>query len=318
MAKATRKHCSVWTERGELPARVEKRVFRAPAGAPVVGDWVAVSPAKPGEVEARVVAVLSRYGSLSRRAAGRAGGVQVVVANVDTAFVMMGLDGDFNPRRLERYLAIAWQGQVTPVVLLNKRDLHGAPDDIADEVRRIAPGAPVFAISAKHGHGLDALAPYLAPAHTVVVLGSSGVGKSTLVNRFLGEDRMRTEVVRARDDRGRHTTSHRELIPLASGALLIDTPGMRELGLFDHHDGIAEAFADVSEVAARCRFTDCAHEGEPGCAVRAAIEDGVLDATRVGSYLKLSSEVDTASVRRKQRERALLQRAYTKSRRKQR
>ena len=294
VAKAMRKECDVWTADGELRVRIPKRVFRMEAGAPVVGDWVAVSPE-----QARVIKVLARQSTLARKAAGRATTTQVVVANVHTAFVMVGLDGDYNLRRIERYLAVAWQGQVEPVVLLNKTDLHDDPDRMLDEVRGVASGAAVHLISAKHGNGLDALEGYLLPARTVVILGSSGAGKSTLVNHLLGEERMPTADVRARDDRGRHTTTHRELIPLESGALLIDTPGMRELGLVDHQDGIAEAFSDVEELAAACRFADCRHESEPGCAIVAALDDGSLRGERLASWRKLSTEVDVATARQK-------------------
>lgn len=297
VGQAMRKHCVVWTEDAEVRVRVPKRVFRAEPGAPVVGDWVAI-----GDDE-RMAAVLPRRSSLSRRAAGRTLTEQVVVANVDTAFVMVGLDGDFNLRRIERYLAVAWQGGVTPVVLLNKADLHADPEQARRDVVAIASGAEVLLLAAKHGEGLEALEAHLRPRRTVVVLGSSGVGKSTLVNQVLGVERMRTREVRARDERGRHTTTHRELIPLPSGALLIDTPGMRELGLLDHGDGIAEAFADVEALAAACRFADCQHDGEPGCAIAEALASGELDEARLASYHKLTDEVETANARRAKEER---------------
>lgn len=316
VAKATRRHVEVWTNAGETTARVPKRVFRAPLGAPVVGDWVALEPGPSAGDAGSVAQILTRQSSLSRRAAGRAATAQVVAANVHTAFVMVGLDGDFNLRRIERYLALAWQGGVEPVVLLNKADLHAAPGAAVGEVLEVASGAPVHALSAKRGAGLEALAPYLVPARTIVVLGSSGVGKSTLVNHLLGEERMRTKDVRARDDRGRHTTTHRELIPLHGGALLIDTPGMRELGLFDHGDGVREAFADVEVLAAACRFADCSHDSEPGCAIREAIRGGELDPLRLASYRKLNGEIDVAALRRERAEREAKQRAYTRLRRK--
>jgi ribosome biogenesis GTPase len=315
VARAMRKHCDVCLEDRDIRVRVPKRVFRAAIGAPVVGDWVAVQTKPTADADGRVVAVLPRSSTLARRAAGRAMAEQVVVANVDTAFVMVGLDGDFNLRRIERYLAVAWQGGVAPVVLLNKADLHPAPDAARDEVVAVASGAPVHVLCAKHGDGLDALAPYLEPAVTIVILGSSGAGKSTLVNQLSGEERMRTAEVRARDDRGRHTTSHRELIILDSGALLIDTPGMRELGLVDHGEGIAEAFADVEALVALCRFGDCQHDTEPGCAVRAAVEAGELDPARLASYVKLNTEVDAATARRNKEELWSKKRAYAKWRR---
>ncbi len=292
VAKSMRKHCDVWTSEGEITARVPKRVFRAATGAPVVGDFVAVDPERE-----RLHHVFERRTSLSRKAAGRVGLLQMVAANVDTAFIIVGLDRDFNLRRVERYLAITWQGNVQPVVLLNKCDLDHASTAEADVVR-VAAGAPVHRVSAKAGIGLEAIDPFLQPSQTVALLGSSGVGKSTLVNHLVGSERMRTASVRARDDRGRHTTTHRELISLTSGALLIDTPGMRELGLMDHADGVAEAFSDVETLRAACRFANCGHDGEPGCAIAAALEDGTLDPSRLASYRKLRTEVDAATVRR--------------------
>lgn len=318
VARATRKHVDVYTDDGETSARVPKRVFRAATGAPVVGDWVAFAPGPSAAEGGTVVQVFTRESSLSRRAAGRVATAQVVAANVHTAFVMVGLDGDFNVRRIERYLALAWQGGVDPVILLNKSDLHGSPRAAVDEVLRVASGAPVHPVSAKRGEGLDALSPYLLPARTIVVLGSSGVGKSTLVNHLLGEERMLTKDVRARDDRGRHTTTHRELIPLAGGALLIDTPGMRELGMMDHSDGVREAFADVEALSAACRFADCSHESEPGCAIREAICSGELDRVRLASYRKLKSEIDAATLRRDKAESEAMNRAYARLRRKNR
>jgi ribosome biogenesis GTPase len=313
VTKALRKHCEVWTEAGDVTAAVPKRVFRSPAGAPVVGDFVAVDRSDPLDI--RLAHVFERRTTLSRKAAGRATAQQIVAANVDTAFVIVGLDGDYNLRRIERYLAITWQGGVEPVVLLNKSDTRSNVSTFIEDVTRIASGAAVFAISAKHGHGLEALEAFLRPAQTVVLLGSSGAGKSTLVNRLLGTERMATGAVRARDDRGRHTTTHRELLPLAGGAVLIDTPGMRELGLLDHREGMAEAFSDIEALRIACRFADCRHESEPGCAIRTALLEGSLEQSRLASYLKLQGEMDIAARRRRTREQSVLDRAEARSKR---
>jgi ribosome biogenesis GTPase len=211
----------------------------------------------------------------------------------------MGLDGDFNLRRIERALVLAWESGASPVVLLNKADLVKDALEKRIEVERIAAAVPVRVVAAKPGEGLEALAPWLLPGQTVVLLGSSGVGKSTLVNRLLGRDKQKTrEVIDSADQRGRHTTTHRELIELPGGALLIDTPGLRELQLWaDDGAGLAAAFDDVSTLATSCRFTNCGHGAEPGCAVRAAVADGRLDPARLDSYLKLQAELRSLEVR---------------------
>jgi ribosome biogenesis GTPase len=203
----------------------------------------------------------------------------------------MGLDGDFNPRRLERALVLAWESGASPVVLLNKADLTDELASRRAEVEQVAPGVPVCVVAAKHGQGLEALAPWLVPGRTVALLGSSGVGKSTLVNRLLGREKQKTHEVRASDQRGRHTTSERELIALPGGVLLIDTPGLRELQLWSDGAGFETAFEDVSALSTSCRFTDCGHGSEPGCAVRAAVDARRLDPARLASYLKLQAEL---------------------------
>jgi ribosome biogenesis GTPase len=210
-------------------------------------------------------------------------------------FLMMGLDGDFNPRRLERYLALAWDSGAAPIVLLSKSDLCSEPDARRREIEGL--GAPVHLVSPKTGDGIAALATYLGRGRTVALLGSSGVGKSTLVNRLLGEDRLRTREVRTSDDRGRHTTSARQLLELPGGALVIDTPGMRELQLWDAASGLGAAFSDLEELAHGCRFGDCAHQQEPGCAVRAAVDEGRLAKERFDSYHKLQRELEALAIR---------------------
>ncbi len=214
----------------------------------------------------------------------------MVAANVDVAFIVNGLDQRVSLRRVERSLALAWQSGALPVVVLTKADL--AEDVVATtaEVESVAFGVPVHAISAVDGQGLEALDAHVTPGRTVAMIGPSGAGKSTLINRLLGEERMATREIRE-DGRGRHTTTHRELVPLPGGGVLIDTPGIRTVGMWDAGEGLEQAFADIEELAAQCRFSDCSHEHEPGCAVQAAIEAGTLTAARLESYEKLQAEL---------------------------
>jgi len=272
---------------------------QGPADLPAVGDWVVVAPADgPGNGPAVISAVLPRRsvfgrsnGDGSRRDGARTRDEQVLAANVDVAFVVTGLDGDFNLRRLERYLAVAWSGGATPVILLNKTDLAADPAAFRVAAEAVAPGVDVRPISALTGDGVASLvADHLAAGRTAVVLGSSGAGKSTLVNALLGRQHLRTAAVREDDARGRHTTTHRELVRLPGGALLIDTPGIRSLGVTGAADGMDAAFADIAELAEGCRFRDCRHDGEPGCAVTAAVADGTLDPRRFQSHRKLERE----------------------------
>jgi len=263
----------------------------AEAGAdwPAVGDWVATERLRPGG-RPLIQKVLPRRSKFVRKVAGRSLEEQVIAANVDTAFVVMALDGDFNVRRLERYLAQCWESGAKSIVVLNKAD------DCADvaarvaEVERIAAGIPIFAVSARTGDGLDALDTFLAPGQTIVLLGSSGVGKSTLVNHFLRRDAQAVQAVRASDSRGRHTTTSRELFALPGGALLIDTPGLRELQLWGATEGVEQTFSDIEELARQCKYGNCGHTSEPGCAVQAAIAEGRLDAARLESQRKLQRE----------------------------
>ena len=263
---------------------------------PAVGDWVALRQ-REGQDRDVIQAVLPRRTAFVRRAAGVRAVAQVLAANVDTVFLVMGLDGDFNPRRLERALVLAWESGASPVVLLNKADVATDVAARRAEIEQVAPGVPVCVVSAKHGQGLEAIVPWLVPGRTVALLGSSGVGKSTLVNRLLGYDKQRTNEVRPDDQRGRHTTSHRELIELPGGALLIDTPGLRELQLWSDGSGLEAAFEEIAELATACRFTDCGHGSEPGCAVRAAVEERRLEPARLASYLKLQAELRALEIR---------------------
>lgn len=288
---------------GEGLARVSGRLRHAATSRsdyPAVGDWVAVKPsAHPGRWS--IQAVLPRTSQFTRKAAGNRTEEQVVAANVDTVFLVTGLDGDFNPRRLERYLILAWESGAQPVVLLNKVDVVDDVAPFVSETERVASGVPVHAMSTKSGRGLDALSQYLTPGRTLAFLGSSGVGKSSIINRLAGEELLQTRDVRASDSRGRHTTTHRELVVLPDGGLVIDTPGMRELQLWEARDGLDEVFDDIHSLAAGCRFRDCSHCAEPGCAVRGAVEEGILDAGRLENFLKLQDEIRATEARTDER-----------------
>jgi len=271
---------------------------------PAVGDWVAVRR-REGQHSGDIVAVLPRRSWFSRKAAGNVTGEQVVAANVDVAFIVMGLDADFNLRRLERYLILARESGASPVVLLTKTDLVADVAVPLAEVAAVAGDFPVHALSPRRNEGLDQVLAYLTPGRTAALLGSSGVGKTTIINRLVSDDLRPTREVRGSDSRGRHTTTHRELVTLPGGGLLIDTPGMRELQLWDVGEAVKETFEDIEAMASECRFTDCRHRDEPRCAVKTAVADGRLDASRFESYLKLQDEV--AVLGRQQDERAQLE-----------
>ncbi len=295
------------TEHGSFSASLTGHLRRdeTPAsGRPAVGDWVVASPI-PEEQKALIHDLLPRTTAISRKVAGLGTDEQVLAANVDTLFLLSSLNSELNPRRIERYLTMAWDSGAAPVIVLTKSDLIEDVRSAILEVQAIAPAVPIHPVSNLSGEGFEKLAAYLSPGRTVALLGSSGVGKSSLVNRLAGEDRQKVKEIREDDDRGRHTTTHRELIPLPCGGLVIDTPGLRELQLWESQEGIDHAFSDVAELAAGCRFTDCAHDSEPGCEVKAGLRDGRLRADRLESYRKLQREL--RYLKRKQDHRAAAQ-----------
>lgn len=282
---------TVATEGGEIRAQLSGRLRyeAAPQQLPVTGDWVALRiPSNQGA--AQVMAVLPRVTRFSRRAAGKGDREQVIAANLDYAFLVTGLDNDFSPRRIERYLAAAWDSGATPVVVLNKLDLCADPASRIHAVEEVAVGTAIHAVSALRGDGLEELARYCLPGQTVALLGSSGVGKSTLINRLLASPSQSTQPVRE-DGRGRHTTTRRELLFCARGGMVIDTPGMRELQLWDDDEGLQMTFDEIETLARNCRFRDCKHQEETGCAVLEAVKAGALSAERLASLHKLQREL---------------------------
>ena len=284
----------VQTGQHELQARMAGKLRQAAATGdatvPVVGDWIAGKGTGDGSMI--IQTVLGRKSLLSRKDPGRPTTEQAVAANVDTVFLVMGLDANFNLRRMERLLAMTYESGASPVILLNKTDVAGDRVEQALEVESIAPGVPVFNVSARTGHGLEELSSFLRRrGHTIVFVGSSGVGKSTLINRLFQDEVMRTQAVRETDGRGRHTTSHRELFKHPEGALLIDNPGLREIQLWCSEEAVSDAFSEIASLSAHCRFRDCTHTSEPACAVKEAAENGTLAPDRLESYRKLSREL---------------------------
>ena len=308
-ARVVAEHRGGYLVRGERDERLahprgKLRDDEINAGMPAVGDWVAVCDA-PGD-RAAIEAVLPRRTKFSRKTPWLKAEEHVLAANVDTVLLVTGLDEDFNPRRLERYLTAAWDSGADPVVVLTKLDLLDDPDKLV-EAESVAFGVSIFPVSNVTGEGIEALRSLLRPRRTFVLLGSSGSGKSTLINRLAGRWLMPTGDVR-KDGRGRHTTRHRQLLVLPSGALLVDTPGLRELQVWE--GDLDSAFADIAELADTCRFNDCAHNTEPDCAVQEALETGSLDPDRWASYLKLQRELGALKARRGSREHRELKRRW--------
>jgi ribosome biogenesis GTPase / thiamine phosphate phosphatase len=296
----------LYTEKGEQSAEITGK-FRHQANGiqdfPAVGDWVVIQD-RVGEQSATIHAVLPRTSKFSRKVAGSAIEEQIIATNVDTVFLVSGLDGDLNLRRIERYLILAGESGATPVILLNKADLCPNLEQCLMAVEAIAMGVPIVTLSAMQQQGMASLQPYLQPGKTIVLLGSSGVGKSTITNQLKGDLVQTVQAVRRGDNRGKHTTTHRQLIRLPSGALIIDTPGMRELQVWSATEGLPATFMDIETLVEQCRFRNCQHESEPGCAVQQALAVGLLDSDRFLNYQKLQREAQ--HLVRKQDQRATL------------
>jgi len=288
VSRVNKSGCEVHTKEGTVRARISGRL-RRDGLLPAVGDWVAISRNESNIPT--IQAVLPRKSKISRKNPGRAIGEQVMVTNIETVFVVTSLNQDLNMRRLERYLSVARQSGAEPVIVLNKSDICADVESKIAEVKAIASDLPVLAVSAAEKIGLEKLSPYLKDGETVVLLGSSGVGKSTLINALEGRGRQKVAEIREDDGRGRHTTTARELLVLERGGIIIDNPGMREIQLWDAGEGLDDTFQDIIELAAGCKFSDCRHETEPGCAVKRAIEEGTLPEVRLESYRKLQREL---------------------------
>jgi len=290
----------VYSEQGELVAKISGKIHhdaQSKSEFPAVGDWVIID-FKPDEDFSSVLTILPRQSSFSRKVSSgrkrRSGGLteeQVIAANIDTVFIVIGLDRDFNLRRIERYLTLVYDSGSSPVIVLNKSDICLDLDEKITEVESIAFGIPIHSVSAKQNEELDILLEYLPKGKTVALVGSSGVGKSTIINSLLGEERQEVKPISESVGKGQHTTTKRELIFMPSGGMIMDNPGMREIQLWADEEGLKETFKDIEELAQNCRFNDCQHENEPNCAVKEAIEDGSLDNDRYNSYIKLKKEL---------------------------
>src|SRR3989339_822083 len=300
VAKAEREKYWIYSDFGELRAEIKGKIrFNAISLSdfPVVGDWV-VAQMRPEGNAAIIEGILPRMNKFSRKIAGSVADEQVLVANIDTIFLVSGLDHDYNLRRIERYLALAWESNSNPVIVLNKTDMCSDVQEKISEVKSVAFGVPVVTLSALGSEGIGDINRYCTKGATIAFLGSSGVGKSTIINRLLGEDRLKVGAVREHDSRGRHITTRRELILLPGGGIVIDNPGMRELQLWANEDTLDDTFSDVKEIAAQCKFRDCTHLNEPECAVRNAIENGRMDSKRFQNYMKLKKELRYLATRK--------------------
>jgi ribosome biogenesis GTPase len=281
---------SEWGEvLGEIAGRLRHEALDR-EDLPVVGDWVVIRRS-PESDKVTIHAVLPRKSKFTRKVAGFRTEKQIIGSNIDTVFLVTSLNQDFNPRRVERYLIVAWESGARPIIVLSKSDLCDEVEERTREIKAVVGDVPIHAVSVVKREGLDELARYLKAGQTVAFLGSSGVGKSTLVNYLLGREHLRVQEIRKHDGRGVHTTTRRELIVLPQGGLVLDTPGMRELQLWDGEGGLAIAFADIETVATQCYFSDCRHQDEPRCAIREALAEGAIDAARYESYEKLKKEL---------------------------
>lgn len=314
LARITEQHRELYKamcEYGEVSASVcGKFAYHADARVdfPAVGDWVMIDRQEDSSGSAVIHHTLSRKSALTRQAAGTEKTEQIIAANIDTIFICMSLNADFNVRRIERYLTIAWESMATPVIVLTKSDLcEGLPQKQL-EIASASAGVDVITCSSKNGDGYEAIRAYISNGKTIAFVGSSGVGKSTLINRLVGRDVLATKAIREDDDKGRHATTHRQLLLLPNGGVVIDTPGMRELQIYA--GDISKAFEDIETLAAHCKFRDCAHDAEPGCAVRMAIENGTLPEERLANYLKLRRETSYIGLTARQLENEKISRMF--------
>ncbi|HWQ80578.1 MAG TPA: ribosome small subunit-dependent GTPase A [Anaerovoracaceae bacterium] len=305
-ARVTEQHRDLYKvagEKGELQAGVSGSfIYRANDNSdfPAVGDWVMIDRTDAEAGNAVIHHVLTRKSAFERKAAGTGNDIQIIAANIDIVFICMSLNADFNLRRLERYLAIAWNSMASPVIVLTKADLCNDLDQRLAELAKVSVGTDMVVCTSREEAGYEEVRSYIKEGKTIAFIGSSGVGKSTLINRLMGSDILLTKEIREDDDRGRHTTTHRQLLVLPDGGIVIDTPGMRELQLDSANLG--RAFEDVEELAEQCRYRDCSHTSEPGCAVRKAVEEGALPEERLNSYRKLQKEIDYEGLNSRQLE----------------
>lgn len=314
IARITEQHRELYkaiSEYGEIDASVSGKLAYNAEGQtafPAVGDWVMIDRMDGSTGNAIIHHILRRKSVLARQAAGTENAGQVIAANIDTIFICMSLNADFNIRRIERYLTIAWDSMATPVIVLTKSDLCDDLPQKLDEIASVSMGAEIIVCSSENRDGFDEINAYIGQGKTIAFVGSSGVGKSTLINRLMGQDVLATKAIREDDAKGRHTTTYRQLLLLPSGGIVIDTPGMRELQIYTGN--LSKTFEDVEEIAARCKFGDCSHGAEPGCAIREAIENGTLSAKRFESYQKLQREVSYAGLNSRQLENEKINRMF--------
>lgn len=314
IARVSEQHRELYkviSECGELDASVSGKLAYNAEGQtafPAVGDWVMIDRMDGSNGNAIIHHILRRKSVLARQAAGTENSGQVIAANIDTIFICMSLNADFNIRRIERYLTIAWDSMATPVIILTKSDLCDDLPQKLDAIASVSMGVDVIHCSSETGNGYEAINAYIGSGKTIAFVGSSGVGKSTLINRLMGEDVLATSAIREDDAKGRHTTTHRQLLLLPGGGIVIDTPGMRELQIYAGN--LSKAFEDVAEIAARCKFGDCSHGTEPGCAIREAIEAGTLPEKRFESYQKLQRELSYTGLNARQLENEKINRMF--------
>ncbi|MCD5323451.1 MULTISPECIES: ribosome small subunit-dependent GTPase A [Pontibacillus] len=293
IAKATHGHYTVFTENQTLEGRLAGSLYHIaedPRELPAVGDWIVFIPYDNNE-KALIQRVLTRRTLLSRKRAGETHGEQIIAANIDKVFIVTALTNEFNLKRIERYVLQVYESGALPVIICTKPDLCEEVNERLQKLELTAPGAPVYAVNNLTGEGIEEMKQELLPDETISFIGSSGVGKSTLLNRLMGEEIQLTQQVRVDDNRGRHTTTHRELFSLPNGTTVIDTPGMRELQLWGNEEAVDATFSDIEQLSLQCKFRDCKHRSEPGCAVKQAIEAGELDHERLKNYEKLKREL---------------------------